>query len=344
MSKVIKKVAIYPGYANMLKDQVFDLDSEVGRQLRGLPVLQRYIALRDLLAQNGIELHTYDMYSDPKEIDVWLMLEMKPSRYLFMARHLINPKKVIPIVIEPEIVLPWQWRYMRLWSRLHPIVLTWSPELVRSDKRFHRFYYAPFLFDVNKYEYYLAKPKKNLCMLMQSNKASRVPGELYSLRREIIRYYEKRGDNLFDLYGFGWNTPNTQHLGPSEPFYTPVHKGIADDKSETFAEYQFVFCIQNFVPAGDYESDVFMAMATGAVPIFLPPADVDELIPADAYINYSHFQNLDELTAYLQSIVGTEHYAAYRRRGWEYLNSEKFRPFTVQQFAEDIHRSIQLAR
>ena len=133
MNREIKKVAIYPGYANMLKDQMFDLDSEVGRQLRGLPVLQRYIALRDLLSQNGIELHTYDMYSDLKEIDVWLMLEMNPQRYLFLVQHLINPQKVIPIIIEPPVVLPWQWKYINYWSLLHPAVLTWSPELVKKD-------------------------------------------------------------------------------------------------------------------------------------------------------------------------------------------------------------------
>lgn len=323
----------------MLKDQLFDLNSEVGRQLRGLPVLQRYIALRNLLAQQGIELHTYDMYSDLKEVDLWLMLEMSPRRYLFMARHLVNLKKVIPIIIEPPVVLPWQWRYINYWPLLHPAVLTWSPELVKGSQKFFKFHYAPFLFDLTKYEHYRSKPKKNLCVLMQSNKASQVKGELYSLRREIIRYYEQRGDGLLDLYGYGWNSPNTRHLGPSTPFYTPLYKGIAEDKWESFAEYHFVFCIQNSIPAGDYESDVFMAMATGAVPIFLPPADVDEHIPADTYINYGQFKNMDELTEYLRSIVGTEKYEEYRRKGWEYLNSEKFQ-FTVEQFAQEVYRAI----
>ena len=203
-----------------------------------------------------------------------------------------------------------------------------------------KFHYLPFTFDATKYDYFRSKPKKSRCLLMQSNKASKVAGELYSLRREIIRYYEKRGDELLDLYGYGWNSPDTQHLGPSEPFYTPIYKGLAGDKWETFAEYEFIFCIQNAIPAGDYECDIFMAIVTGAVPIYLPPLDADAYIPRDVYINYNDFRNLDELTAYVKSIIGTPVYEEYRRKGWEFINSAKFRPFTVQQFSEDVDAAI----
>lgn len=345
----MKKIAVYPGYANMLKDQMFDLGSDAGKQLRGLPILQRYIALREFLAQRGIEIHTFDMYKNLREIDLWLMLEMMPgvyiwkalSHYLFLATHFISPRKVIPVMLEPPVPSPWQWRYVWCWSRLHPAVLTWSPELAKASNKFKRFHYLPFSFDATKYDYYRSKPKKNLCLLMQSNRGSKVKGELYSLRREIIRYYEKRRDELLDLYGYGWNSPHTHHLGPSTPFYTPIYKGEAGDKWETFAEYKFIFCIQNSIPAGDYECDTFMAMATGAVPIYLPPPDADEYIPRDTYIRYNDFKNLDELTSYLQSIVSTEKYEEYRRKGWEFINSEKFRPFTVGQFCEDVYQAIQ---
>jgi len=327
----------------MLKDQMFDLESEAGKQLRGLPILQRYIGLRDFLSQKGIEIHTFDMYKNLRDIDLWLMLEANPRNYFFFISRLINPRKVIPVILEPPVVSPWEWKYLHFWSRLHRFVLTWSPELVKANKKFMKFHYLPFSFDVSKYDYYNSKPKKNLCLLMQSNKASRVKGELYSLRREIIRYYETRGDNLLDLYGYGWNTLNTQHLGPSEPFYTPIYKGMAEDKWETFAEYKFIFCIQNAIPAGDYECDIFMAITTGVVPIYLPPQDADTYIPRDIYINYNDFENLDDLTDYIKSIVDTPVYEEYRRKGWEFINSARFRPFTVEQFCEDVYKTIQVA-
>lgn len=342
MSKEVK-IAIYPGYSNMLKDQMFDLDSEAGKQLRGLPILQRYIGLRDFLSQRGMEIHTFDIYKSLKDIDLWLMLEANPRNYLFLISRLVNPRKVIPVILEPPVVSPWEWKYINYWSRLHRFVLTWSPELVMANKKFMKFHYLPFSFDATKYSYYNSKPKKNLCLFMQSNKASRVKGELYSLRREIIRYYEKRGDELLDLYGYGWNTPNTQHLGPSEPFYTPIYKGMAEDKWETFAEYKFIFCIQNAIPAGDYECDIFMTIVTGAVPIYLPPLDADTYIPRDIYVNYNDFKNLDDLTDYIKSIVDTPVYEEYRRKGWEFINSERFKPFTVGQFCEDVYQTIQSA-
>lgn len=83
-----------------------------------------------------------------------------------------------------------------------------------------------------------------------------------------------------------------------------------------------------------------MAMAVGSVPIYLPPKDADEFIPQNTYINYGKFKDLDELTAYLKSIVNTPKYEEYRLAGWEYLNSPKFRPFTVEQFSEDVYSAI----
>ncbi len=340
MKKEIKKVAIYPGYANMLDDAIFDTSSEAWKALRGLPIFERYVALKDFLNQKGIEVHTYDKYKTQNEIDVWLMLEVTPRNLLFFLWHGIRPNKVIPILLEPPIVNNFEWKYISLWSRCYKTILTWSPDLVKRSSKFLRFHYIPYAFDASRRDYFLSKPKKNLCLLLQSNKASKVKGELYSLRREIIRYFEKRGDQLLDLFGYGWNTPHTRHLGPSKPFYTPLYKGMADDKWETFAEYKFIFCIQNAIPAGDFEGDAFMAMTVGAVPIYLPPPDADEFIPNNTYIDYGAFKDLDALVEYLKKIVDTEEYETYRKNGWEYINSSKFEPFTVGQYAKEVYMAI----
>lgn len=338
--KKIKKVAVYPGYDNMLKDGIFDWESAAGKELRGLPVLSRYISLKKLLNERGIEIHTYDMYKTKSEIDAWLVLDITWKAYLFFLKNFISPKKIIPIMIEPRIVNPFEWNYVNFWSRLHPTILTWSPELVSKNQRFLRYYYAPFPFDKDRCEKLRSRAKKEKCLLMQSNKMSRVKGELYSLRRRIIKFFETKDKEFFDLYGYGWNSPNTRHLG-SDPFYTDVYRGEAGDKWETFADYKYIFCVQNEVPAGDYEVDAFMAMAVGGVPIFLPPADAKELITDNAYINFANFKNLDELYLYLKNL-SEEKYQNYRETGWEYLNSPKFKPFTVENFAENVYHAIKL--
>lgn len=326
----------------MLKDAIFDTNSEAWKELRGLPIFERYVALKEFLAKKGIEVHTYDVYRSKSEIDLWLMLEITPKNLFFFLAHFINPKKVIPILLEPSIVNLFQWKYISIWSRLFKTVMTWSPDLVKKYKNFIRFDYIPFTFNKAQCEALHTRPKKDKCLLIQSNKASRVPGELYTLRREIIRYFEARAPDFFDLFGRGWNTPNTEHLGPSKPFYTDLYKGEAGDKWETFAEYKYILCIQNAIPAGQFEGDAFMTMAVGSVPIYLPPADSDQFIPKNTYIDFSKFKNLDELVGYLKKILNTEEYESYRKAGWEYLNSPKFKPFTVENFAENVYKTIKL--
>lgn len=341
MAKQVKKIAFDPGYPSMLKDQIFDSKSEFAKSMGGLPVAERYEALKKLLNERGIEIHTYDIYKNLKDIDLWLMMEPSPAKYFTILKRRVRPKDVIFFILEPAIVNPWAWKHLKFYMPFHKVFLSWSSDLAkRYPEKFVEFKVSV-PFPKEKYQHFLSKKKKNLCVLMQSNKYSSIPGELYSLRRALIRYFEKRGDTLLDLFGPGWNTEKTYHLGRSRPFYTNLYKGFAPDKWEAFAEYWYALCIQNAIPAGDFEYDPFMAMATGAVPVYLPPPNVDEYIPADTYINYNNFKNLDELVDYLKTIKGTEEYEGYRRRGWEYINSPNY-PFRVEKFAEDVYRAIEI--
>ena len=110
-----------------------------------------------------------------------------------------------------KLILPRGWKYLRLYSWLFKVILTWNTDLCKRNRKFMH-YHFPVNVNKSKYAEYCARPKRSLCLMMHSNKWSEAPGELYSLRREIISYFTDRGNRLLDLYGYGWNTerPPTQ--------------------------------------------------------------------------------------------------------------------------------------
>ncbi len=324
------RVAYYPSYSELLKNQAFNYHHPWNAK----GGMDKWCMLREILKGRGVDLNTYDMYKSRREIDVWLMDELVPDRIRFLLRSFINPRKVIVMMVEPPIINPWGWKRLGWYAHVFKAVLTWRSDLCRnSGKYFH--YHFPVKFDVAKYPEYKSKTKKNLCLMMHSNKMSGEPGELYTLRREIIRYFEKRGDKLLDVYGYEWNTDKSRI-----PFFTDLYKGTTPDKRETYSEYFFSFCIDNSVVPGYITYDPLISMATGTVPIYMPMPDSKEFIPEDTFIDYGQFGSLDDLVAHLQELVRSGEYENYRRRGWEFINSPAYRPFTMEQFCEDVYRAI----
>ena len=324
------KIAIYIEYRNWLNNQMFELDSECNIN----NVLDRYVALKRYLDEKNIKINTYDIYKNIKEVDLWLIIDPKPKMLYFFLKSKINPKKIVPILHEPSVINPWAWQYLRYYSWIFPALLTWNSELCSKNKKYFH-YHFPLKIDLEKYNYYKSKNKKNLLLMMHSNKHYPRRGELYSLRKKIIKYYEERGDGLLDLYGKGWNNPKS-----SNPFYTTLYRGTTDDKWETYSEYYFTFCIDNSIVPGYITYDPLISMATGTVPIYQPMPDSTKYIPENTFIDFSKFKNLRELTEYLQSIVGTPAYEEYRTNGWNFINSEKYYPFTMKKFCEDIYEAI----
>jgi hypothetical protein len=328
------KIAYYPCERELLEDQAFNSESPANAN----GAQDRWCALQAYLAARDIELHTYDRYGTRREVDLWILQEPVPYSFRFMLGHRIHPRRVIFMITEPPIINPWGWKWLRYYSVLFKAVLTWNSERCRKSRRFFH-YHFPVRLRPEKYPHYRAKTKQNLCLMMHSNKTSKQPGELYSLRREIIRYFERRGDRLLDLFGHGWNTEAS-----SDPFFTPLYKGTTPDKWETYSEYYFTFCIDNSVVPGYITYDPLISMATGSVPVYLPMPDSREFIPEDTFIDYTRFAGLDELAAFLQRLAASDEYEAYRRRGWEFITSERFRPFTIEQFCEDVYRAIRAVR
>ena len=155
------KIAFDPGYSKMLKNQIFDSQSDFSKSMGGLPVAERYEGLKKFLAQKGMEINTFDIFPSWRNIDLWIMMEPSPQKYFLMLKRGIRPKKVLFFILEPEIVNPWAWRYLKFYMPFHKAFLSWSSDLAKKYPQKFVEFKVPVPFDASKYAYYKNK-KKNI--------------------------------------------------------------------------------------------------------------------------------------------------------------------------------------
>lgn len=323
-------VAYIPSNDIFLDNVLFDETSD----LNPTGQLDRWAAARAFLQERGIAFNTYDVFRKRGEKPhVWLLQEPTRTQFKFLLKNRINPRRTIVAVTEPVVINPWGWKYLRYYAPFFGAVLTWNPEACSGRRRFveHKF---PVRIDANGYP---ATPKKGLIVMIRSHKTGEVEGNLYALRRDIIRYYERRGDGLFSLYGHGWNDP-----AHPEPFNTSVYRGITPDKRRTLAEHRFSMCVDNNREPGYISYDPVMSLACGTVPIYVPTRGADRYLPRDVFIDFDGFANLDELTDHVLALAQGSEYEAYRRRGHAFLHSDQGRVLRVEKFCEEILDCIRL--
>jgi hypothetical protein len=97
-------------------------------------------------------LNTYDIYASLKEVDIWLIQEPHPNTLKFIFKSPINPRKVILILHEPPVVNPWAWRFLKYYSWLFKVILTWQSDLCKKNRKFFH-YHFPVKIDKAKYPY-----------------------------------------------------------------------------------------------------------------------------------------------------------------------------------------------
>ncbi len=324
-------VACYTIYKGLLNNKLFEVVEDLKFNKDSS---ERYIALKRFLEAKNIQINTYDCYDEIKKIDVWLFIDPPYDIYKFIIKNRIGFKKSIMFLIEPPVGNPKFYKYIYIYFMLFKAVLTWNERYLKKGSKFFKFNF-PITIEANKYNYYKNLNKRNLCLMMHSNRTSSVPGELYSLRRKLIRYFEDRGDKLLDLYGFGWNDDKSPN-----PFFSTLYQGTILDKRQTYAKYYFSFCLDNSILPGYITYDPFISMASGTVPIYYPMPDAYNYIPENTFIDFSKYESWDNLVLDLKKIVKTGRYEEYRKNGWEFINSEKFEPFTINRFCNDVYKAI----
>lgn len=231
-------------------------------------------------------------------------------------------------------------------------VFTWHSGLV-DDKTYVRLNPANNLaFDPSDFD---ASSKTRFCALIASQKYTRHPNELYSHRRETIKWFEANHPSQFDLYGIGWdrlfleNVPFVVNAALSFAYRKmnwlpkhrsfPSYRGRVASKREVLRNYRFSICYENAVYPGYVTEKIFDCFLAGCVPVYWGAPDVGDLIPPDTFIDRTRFRSHESLYERLSQMGSLEH-QGYLDRIRAFLSSDAARPYGADCFAEKLLREV----
>lgn len=225
-----------------------------------------------------------------------------------------NALKIL-YMYEPPAVDPMQYT-KRVWEQFDAI-LSWNTYLTESSPAFTfeagAYYDLPYSSDYGVERQVelpdLSSRERAICQVC-GDKYSLSAEEIYSERRKIARWFSTHARTRMDVFG-------------KPPMDTPNYRGVAADKAETFAKYRYALCFENtFHPLwtqGYLTEKILDCMATGTIPVYYGCSNIQELVPADCFVNYRSFASMNELDAFLQDL-SDEAYLGYAERMQRFLD------------------------
>lgn len=317
-----KEVLIVPHWRGAMHEDLYVAKKNVPFSQYSL-----YQKLNALLNAQGDELHPTDLssYERLKSARA-IIFENTPDwigrNWIKLLRN-IPKEKLILIGFEPPSVKSRMYA-KKLFSHFHK-VLTWHDDLV-DNKKFIKFNYPvahPMIPDIVPFS------KKKLLTQICGNKRSSHPYELYSERRKVIDFFEKKGGKDFEFYGTGWAK---EHL--------KTWKGVCADKTETLKNYRFSICYENTKNQPGYITEkIFDSFMAGSVPIYWGAPNIVKYVPKKCFIARQDFKTFDELLQYVKNMKEQE-YSAYIEHIRAFLQSKQVEQFHQTQFLDAILNAI----
>ena len=84
---------------------------------------------------------------------------------------------------------------------------------------------------------------------------------------------------------------------------------------------------------------IFDTFKAGAVPIYWGASNIQDHIPANCYIDFRQFEDINDCYEYMQSLSAYE-YSQYQKSIKEFINSEASKQFKVESFIHNIQSII----
>lgn len=323
-------------------NRIFNLDDPSRNRDNAMYFAAR---LREELKAKGYDLQTNDIHS-PHESDLAIYVEMPKKAELFPKSE--NKAKSSIILYESDLIRPDNWDVSK--HEKFGRVFTWNDEFVAREPS--RYIKSNFAYKIPQAPTPVPFAKRKLCTLIAGNKSVKHPLELYTARRDYIRWAEKNVPGEFEYYGVGWEHSYLNggfihkvlrrlKLLPYLPVSpSPSYRGKVAEKNPVLSQYKFSICFENGKEISGYVTEKILdSMFAGCVPVYWGAPNIATHIPSSCFIDYRDFLNEKDpfkaLTSHLKSMT-EERWNQYQRDITEFLRSDKIRPYSAEPWAEMI--------
>jgi hypothetical protein len=320
-------------------DELFNLASPLNANRS----LTMWALLHRRLGDEGKKCHTSDVFERRGEIpEIALLLDLPPDVTEEPVPWDRSVRRWL-ILSESAVVLPTNWLPTR--HEAFEKIFTWSDPLVDNERYFKL--NTPALFA--RKPLFSDTPKTGFCTVIAGEKGSSHPLELYSERRNAIKWFERNHPDELDLYGHGWDLPGLHRSQLLEGINHRLnrfasyrrlaglryasYRGSIGDKYEVLSRYRFSICYENAYGIDGYITEkIFDCFLAGTVPIYLGAGNITAHVPAECFIDKRGFASYEELYDYLEGL-STETYGEYLRAAAAFIASEQALPFTPEHVA-----------
>ena len=279
--------------------------------------MPRSTEIQHLLSEKGIVMTRWQK----KDLDhTWMFWNLGPRVKVEDFARQKKENLILfmwePPVVQPELYDPEAHKYFGK-------IFTWDDSLIDNQRYFKLFYPAlkPLMDHLPPFE------EKKFCTMIARRQTSKHPKELYSERKKIIQFFEKRPQD-FDLYGTGWKKKYKTWKGPIV------------DKLQVLKNYKFCIAYENTKEVQGYISEkIFDCFAAGVVPIYWGASNITDYIPENCFIDRRKFKDNESLVRFLKKMTKLE-YEAYLKHAALFLQSEKAQVFHSDHFIKTFMKAF----
>lgn len=318
-----------------------------------------YKALRDFLAEKGIDLNTQSN-NLPEDSEVIICLN-ETSFFTHYKRQKKN-RLLILILTEPPVYNSIDWKETRHAS--FDKILSYDSDLLKRNSA--KYIHINFPIDFSQANRALFpnvssfQNKKLSCLIAGAIAITKGPPEAKSLLHEryrILNWYNKhkplsldfysrtspiqkfeyfRGASILNKYFPSLRETITGYLYKKN--ISAVYKGSIPSlqKNEIMGTYKFSYCLENSHSIkGLISEKIFDCFMSQTIPIYLGAPDIETYIPKKCFVAYSDFNSIEELHHFIEQ-MDYHTYLSYLEHAKRFLeNAEQI--FSSQTFVEKIY-------